>query len=112
MGGTATSTAIASVIAVIITGMVTLATQRAAAKASIRNQDTQSRTELERDAFERAKAFYTGVIDRQDQEIRDCHDENQALQARVNELRSRVDALERELGTAQKALRLIHRDEG
>ena len=103
-GDTAKSTGIATVLAVLITGAVTLATQRAAAKASVRNQDVASRTDIEKEAFERAKGFYTDTIDRQAHEIHE-------LEADVDRLKARVTDLERDLGTAQAALRLRFPDE-
>lgn len=104
MGDTATSTAIATVIATIITAGAALVTQRSAARAAVRNQETSSRTDIEREAFARAQGFYTDTIDRQQREI-------VALETDVDRLKSRVAELETKLSTAEAALRLRFPDE-
>lgn len=55
-------------------------TQRTSAQASTKAATIASRTDIEREAFERAKAFYTDVIDRQQAEI-------QGLESDVKDLR-------------------------
>lgn len=87
---TALTTAIATVIAAAIAAVAAIATQRSSAAAAVRNQSISSRTDIEKEAFERAKGFYTDTIDRQSVEI-------QGLETDVGTLRGRVTALEAEL---------------
>lgn len=97
-------TVLAGLAGVIITALATVATQRAAAKAAVRNAELTSRTDLEREAFERAKGFYTDTIDRQAAEIRE-------LEGDVERLKAKVAELERDLTTAKNTLRLRYPDE-
>lgn len=93
-------TAVATVIAALIAALVGWATSRhnnrsqeasakAAAEAAVASQTVASRTDIERDAFERAKSFYTDTIDRQ-------HAEHLEDQAEIGELNGRVRTLEDE----------------
>lgn len=111
MGGTVLPTAIATVLAAIISAGIAWLTNRAARRAEARNAANLSRTDIEKGAFERAQEFYTDTIERQDREIRDCHAEGQALKRQVTALTRRVGELEDDLATAQRALRLRHPDE-
>lgn len=99
-----TGQVVAGLIGVIITALATVATQRAAAKAAVKSATLTSRTDLEREAFERAKGFYTDTIDRQAAEIRD-------LDGDVTRLKSRVAELERDLEIAKTTLKLRFPDE-
>jgi len=60
---------VASVTVAAIAAGGAWASQRAAARASVRNAATTSRTDLEKEAFERARAYYSGALERQDVEI-------------------------------------------
>lgn len=129
MGDFTLTAALATVIATTITGGVMLLTQRSAAAAAVRNQSTASRTDIEKEAFERAKGFYTDTIDRQDGDIAELRDENRGLQGEVKSLKERVRMLERarqvdeerhqlemrrvreELDTATRALQIRYPDE-
>lgn len=117
MGDTAVA-AIVTAIATVISVLVGFLTNRASAKATMRNADVSSRTDIEKEAFSRAEAFYKGAMDRQDseiarqdREITECHEENKALKAEVELLKTRVKSLEEDLTTAQRALRLRYPDE-
>ena len=129
MGDFTLTAALATVIATTITGGVMLLTQRSAAAAAVRNQSTASRTDIEKEAFERAKGFYTDTIDRQDKAIAKRDEKITSLEGKVDELETKVDLLERaraadearhglemrrvreELDTAKKALELRYPDE-
>lgn len=114
---------IASILVSLIAALAGYASQRSAAKASTRNVATSSRTELEKEAYERARAFDTETIKRQDAELAELrenqkhlnediklvnaenyklHDENKlilednnALRAEVRALRLRVTRIQR-----------------
>lgn len=105
-------TAIATVLAALIAGGAAIATQRSAAAAAVRNQSVSSRTDIEKEAFERAKSFYTDTIDRQDRMIAARDGKIGDLETKVETLEGKVEELERELHTAHAALRLRFPDEG
>lgn len=100
-------TAIASIIAATIAGLVGWATSRqsrkaqeASAEAAVANQAVSSRTDLERDAFERAKGFYTDTIDRQ-------HAEHIEDQEEIAGLNDRVRSLEAEKATDRRKITVL-----
>lgn len=129
MGDTALATAVATVIATAITGLAGWATQKSAANAAAKNAAIASRTEVEKEAFERAKEFYTEVIDRQGNEIHELEADIGRLKKRVGELEAKVklqrseheritselmeelQAKRDELATAKRALSLKFPDE-
>lgn len=91
-------TAIASVLTAAIAGLVAWLTARsarkgqeaqakAAAEAAVANQTMSSRTQIEQDAFERAKGYYTDAMDRMGAEII-------SLEASEVELKTKVNILE------------------
>lgn len=133
---TALSTAIATVIAATIAALAAWATQRSAAQAAVRNQSVASRTDIEKEAFERAKTFYTDTIDRQANEVRELETDVVELKAKVKELetelasqgrdheterqrneteraeqRNETERLRAQLAVAQQTLRLRYPDE-
>lgn len=115
-------TAIATVIAAIIAAFAAIATQRSAAAAAVRNQSVSSRTDIEKEAFERAKDFYTDTIDRQGANIHELETDVANLKGRVRYLEEELEReralnskerarLQSELALAQEALRLKYPDE-
>lgn len=90
-------TAVASILAAAIAGVVAWLTARsnkkgqvaaaeAAASAAVANQTLSSRTDIEKEAFERARSYYTDVTDRQQIEITGLEISERELKDRVNEL--------------------------
>lgn len=92
-----------SIILVVVAGIGAIsayASQRAASRASTLNTTTVSRVDMEKDAYNRARAFDMATITRQDGEIlnlqaqirkanlkiRDLEKENRILQQRVDHL--------------------------
>ena len=73
--------ALATIIVAAIAGVSALASQRAAARASTMNTQTTSRVDMEREAYERARAFDTETIARQDREIAELRAEILSLKA-------------------------------
>lgn len=107
----ALATSIGSIAVALIAAAAALASQRAAAKASVRNTDTTSRAAIEAEAFERAKSYYTDTIDRQDREIHELEGDVAGLKAKVREQGEEIQQLRTELQTAKNALRLAFPDE-
>lgn len=76
----------ATVLVATIAALSAWAAQRAAARASVLNTSNTNRTDMEKEAYERARAFDTGTIARQDAEIAE-------LRAAVAELRDEIRRL-------------------
>lgn len=113
-----TATVLAGLAGVIVTAVFGYITQRAAARAAVRNAELTSRTDLEKEAFERAQRYYTGVIEDQnrritarDTEIVELRGTVQNLTTKVDEQADRIEDLESELEAAKKVLRLRYPDE-
>lgn len=87
----------ASVLVAAIAAWSAYASQRAAAKASVQNTTTTSRTDIEKDAFERARTYYAGALDRQDKEISRQDAEITELHAETAELRDQLRAVRAEV---------------
>ena len=81
---------VASIIVAIVGAFGAYAAQKAASKAS----QSSSRMDSERDAYERARAFDTETIRRQDIEIEELRNEVQHLRVQNNDLIQRVFILE------------------
>lgn len=103
MGDTATATAIATILSAGIAAAVGIITQRSAARASVVNAATVSRTDIEREAFDRAKSYYTDTIDRQATELRE-------LEAEAEALRQRIASLEGDRAADHRAIRELREE--
>lgn len=112
MSDTAVTVALATVISAVVAALSAYLTQRASTKAQVITTATASRSDLEREAFERAKDFYTDTIDRQATEIHEQAAELVGLAERVEKLealagrqRQSVDHYRR---SAQRLARGLH----
>lgn len=90
------ATAIATVIAAAIGGLVAWATSRSAAKAQVRTAETTSRTDIEKEAFARAERYYAGALQRQDREITRQDEELNEVHAELTTCKHRIRDLEAE----------------
>lgn len=72
-------TALATILAALIAGIVGYATNRSSARAQRVVAATASRADVEKEAYQRAATYYTGVIDRQDAELVEERAENAGL---------------------------------
>lgn len=70
------------VVAIVAAGSA-YASQRAASRASTMNVNTTSRVDMEKEAYERARAFDTETIVRQDKEIEELRVDNRNLHEKV-----------------------------
>lgn len=106
--------AVATILASIIAGAVGYATNRnstkataasskLAADADITTAATISRTDMEKEAFNRAAAFYTDTIDRQDRMIATRDARILALEAKETARELENDALEAEVDELKHA---------
>lgn len=110
--------AFALVVVAIITVGGSIVTNKQARKTAdstaittVQGSIETSRIAAEEQAYQRAKSFYEGVIDRQDREISELESDAERLRARVSDLESQVGTLTAELETAKAALKLKFPDE-
>jgi FtsZ-binding cell division protein ZapB len=87
-------------VAVIAAGSA-YASQRAAARASVMNTSTTSRVDMEKEAYERARAFDTETIARQDAEIEELRADNRDLHEKVAVARAEARAARSDARAAQ-----------
>lgn len=72
-----------SVLVAILAAGAAYASQRSAAKASVMNTQTVTAVDREKEAYERARAFDTETIRRQDEELAELREDNRKLHDRV-----------------------------
>lgn len=89
------------VLVAVISAAAAFASQRSAAKASTMNTDTTSRVEMEKEAYNRARAFDTETITRQDKRIEELERDNITLHEQMAVARS-------EARTARAEARAAH----
>lgn len=99
------ATLVATVLVAVVAGLFAYASQRSASKASklntqatVINTETTSRVDMEKEAYQRARKFDLETIARQDIEL-------VQLRARVVELESREETLEREVERLKRGQR-------
>lgn len=71
-----------------ITSLVAWLSSRANAKANMTNVATSGRVEMEKEAYERARALDTETITRQDKELHDLRDENHLQKEALEEVQA------------------------
>lgn len=81
----------ASLLSVMITAGAGVMTHRSAAKASEHTAQTTSRTDIEKEAFDRAKNYYTDTIDRMSEDLDGTRAD---LLAQAREHSEAIDAME------------------
>lgn len=106
----AVATAVATVVAAVIAGLVAWLTSRTAARAQVQSQQTASRTDIEKEAFERAKSYYGDAMDRQNAEIQRQDAEITELHAEHEQTKGKVRALDMENGQLRHELALCKDD--
>lgn len=112
-----TFVSMASILVAIIAAFSAIASQRAAAKASVLNTQTTSRVDMEREAYERARNFDTETIRRQDEEleelrkrVRELENHNTELRQENETLERHVQSLERKVGSVQYDLEVLRHE--
>lgn len=85
---------IGSIVVAFIAAIAAWASQRAASKASGTNTQVAGRLDAEKEAYERARAFDTETIRRQDAEIAELRAEARALHAELRNCHIRLQTLE------------------
>ena len=88
---------VGSIIVGLIAAVSAYASQRAASKASIVNTTVESRIQMENEAYERARAFDTETIRRQDEEIKELRGIIKHLEQKVRSLRVHLSRARRGL---------------
>jgi FtsZ-binding cell division protein ZapB len=90
-------TAIASILVAAVAALSAYASQRSAAKTSTTNLEVASRNDAAKDAYERARAFDTETISRQDAELEELRAENADLKTKHRTCDTERDDLRRQL---------------
>lgn len=115
---------IATIIVALIAAAGAWASQRAASKASTQNTVVGGRVDMEKEAYDRARAFDTETITRQNHEIEELRKEHLACAAdiarmksqhaeEIRILRARIARLERDtVHNIEEILRERLRDDG
>lgn len=85
------------------------AASRASAKAAAKNSQTTSRTEMEKEAYDRARKYDTETIARQDAEIAEVREQNQFLNNDIKLLTSENRELREEVAMLRRRLVRIER---
>lgn len=83
---------IGTILVALIAAAGAWASQRAASRASMANTSTSSRVEMEKEAYDRARAYDTETIKRQDAEIAELREEHQKCAEEIKTLRARYEA--------------------
>lgn len=86
----------------VVAGLFALASQRSAAKASKTNTQTVTAVDREKEAYERARAFDTETIRRQDEEIAELREDNRKLHDRVTSAEKEAREARREAAAAKR----------
>lgn len=81
---------LATLLSAVIAGFVAWATARTSSKAHVDSTMVSTRADTEREAFERAKGFYTDTIDRQSVEIHEVDEAVAILKSVVRDLEDRT----------------------
>lgn len=71
----------------------------------MKNTQSTNRTDIEREAFDRAKGYYTDTIDRQAAEINNLEADVVDLKGQVSAAQKEIRDLRAELDTAKRTLR-------
>lgn len=97
---------IATIIVAVIAALSALASQRAAARASTRNVSTSSRVEMEKEAYDRARAYDTETIKRQDAEIAELRAEMAEVKTKHSTCTAEIERLKAAHEEENSALRV------
>ena len=101
---TAVATAVATILATLITVLAGYLTKKASTRATVRNAENVSRTDLERDAFVRADAISERTMQRLERESTEKDIRIDRLEETVEKQAMELAALRRELDVAKRAL--------
>lgn len=86
----------------IVAGLFAWASQRSASRASTTNTETITAVDREKEAYERARAFDTETIRRQDEELVELRADNRLLHDRVTAAESEAREARAEAAAAKK----------
>lgn len=83
---------VATVIVALIAALGAWASQRAASKSATRNVTVASRVDMEKEAYDRARAYDTETISRQDNEIKELRLEHESCEEKIEKLRAKYES--------------------
>lgn len=102
-------TAVASIVVATVAASSAYASQRSAAGATTKNTTVTSRTDMEKEAYERARAFDTETIKRQDTDIIELRVSNKTLQKDLESLKIVNQELRRQVRACVVRIALLER---
>lgn len=100
-------TAVTSVVVAAIAALSAFASQRAAANASVKNTASTTRTDIEKEALERAEGMLDRQFKRQEKEIEGLHADVDRLTARVRTLEEEREADKETIATQAEQVRVL-----
>lgn len=83
---------LATIFVALIAAAGAFASQRASAKAAVQNTQVGGRVDMEKNAYDRARAFDTETIDRQNKEIVELRTAHETCDKKVDDLKERYEA--------------------
>lgn len=83
-----------SILVALIAALGAWAAQRSASRTAQINTSVSGRLEAEREAYQRARAFDIQTIERQNEEIKELHEENYQLRDDLKKVKERLARLE------------------
>ena len=89
---------IGGIIVALIAGLAGFASQKAISKATMINASVNSRAELEKEAYLRARSYDVDTIKRQDDDLDELRKENEELQIKIRALITHIIQLEEARG--------------
>lgn len=93
---------IVSFAVAVVAGLFAWASQRSASKASATNTATVTAVDREKEAYERARAFDTETIRRQDEELAELREDNRKLHDRVTAAEAEAHEARQEARAARR----------
>lgn len=101
--------AIATVVSAGVSAGAAYLTNRQSTKSNVEVAQTETRGDIELNAFNSAKGFYTDVIDRQDEEIKALEEKVSALTARCEAAEAAASSCQAELGHYKRTAKRLAR---
>lgn len=95
---------LATLAVAVIAALSAWASQRAASRASTTNTNTTSRVEMEKEAYDRARAYDTETISRQDAEIAELRSEHNNCAEEIKTLKLQMQAKDEEINTLRNRI--------
>lgn len=83
---------IVSLLVAVVAALAAILSQRSISKASTANVNSSSRVEMEKEAYDRARAYDTETISRQDTEIKELRADHELCNQKIDALKEKYEA--------------------